>query len=111
MSQKAIIHTATRVIRRLTTDPSPPLALDETAIDLPQPIDIGGGPWKLDMAGQQVKATETEAQAAGLDEAYLAQQRQTRLANLKAALDDALANELMPARMRAVIQRFRELLD
>lgn len=49
MAQKAIIHTATRVIRRLTTNDSPVLSSDETSIEMITPIDLAGGPWKLDI--------------------------------------------------------------
>ena len=43
--QKAIIHTATRVIRRLTIDDNPEIASDESIVELETPVDIGGGYW------------------------------------------------------------------
>lgn len=68
MAQKAIIHTATRVIRRLTTDDDHTLGLDESAVILNDPVDIGGGYWKLDEANKKVPATDKEIDDAGVDE-------------------------------------------
>ncbi len=106
-----IVHKATRVVRRLTIDPNHPLAADEESVQIDGKVDIGGGPWKVDSSGNLVPATLAEYRAAGLDEAYNVAQRAQKVQALRAALDDVLANELLPTRMRTMMQRFRELLD
>ena len=43
----AILHTATRVIRRLTSDVIPPIQPDEIGQLVLEGFDLAGGPWKL----------------------------------------------------------------
>lgn len=73
MAQKAIIHTATRVIRGLTTDTNPSLPSGYSAVDLAVDIELSNGPWKLDVSNNKVQATTQEARDAGIDEGYNAQ--------------------------------------
>ena len=76
MSNKVIIHTASRVIRRLTTDDVPSIATDETAVDIgATPMDVGrvsdglGGwlYWKLDLSNNKVQASAAEVTQAEVD--------------------------------------------
>ncbi len=60
LPQKAIIHTVSRIIRRITVNTNPIISSDETAIDLPAHIDIGNGPWKLDTQNQKQVLTAQE---------------------------------------------------
>jgi hypothetical protein len=85
MAQKAIIHTSTRVIRRLTTDASPAITSDETVVDLAVDIDLVNGPWKLDLSNVKVQATAQENQDAGQDEAYNATQRSQLVSDFRDA--------------------------
>ena len=86
MAQLAIIHTSTRVIRRVTVDVAPAVAADETAVAPASTIDLAGGPWKLDGGNNKVAATTVEAQAAGMDPSYTASQAATRQAAYRAAV-------------------------
>lgn len=61
---KAIIHTATRIVRRVTTDPEHVVAPDETAVEVPDTIDLAGGPWILAVDGSLVTPTQAEIDAA-----------------------------------------------
>ena len=67
MAQIAIVHTATRVIRRVTETAPPRISADETAVTLAANIDIAGSFWKLDVGNNKVSATLAEMQAAGWD--------------------------------------------
>jgi hypothetical protein len=89
MADKAIIETATRVIRRLTMDPNPPLATDEMAIDVTAKIDLSVGPLKLDQSANPVSATLAEWQQAGLDPVYNKQQGQAIVSNYKQSVIDS----------------------
>lgn len=102
MAQTAIIHTTTRVIRRLTIDPSPVLAADETAIALATDIDLSGGFWKLDAQNDKVAATSDDVSQAGVDDAVVYQQQIGKLLALRdAALavvnDTSITNENIKA--------------
>lgn len=108
MAQQVIIHTASRVIRRITTDVSPVVASDETAIVMASPLDIGGGFWKLDVSNNKVAATAAEAQTAGIDENFKTTQRANLLAAYKTALINAIASTTT-ANIQAVFQSMKNL--
>jgi hypothetical protein len=110
MAQKAIIHTATRVIRRLTIDDAPAVGPDETAVALAAPIDLAGGPWKLDGSDQKAPATAQEFRDAGLDEAFNRQQRMARRAEVLAALADVKDDALIALKVRRVLAALHDLL-
>ncbi len=95
MAQKAIIFTANRVVRRLTTDASPPLAADESTVDTSgNPIDLnpagsGTGYWKLDTSTppNRVAASAGEVTAANVDPAQVA----AAIAAVRAAYKSAVS--------------------
>lgn len=61
----AIIHTASRVIRRITSDANPSVAADETAVTVADDFDLAGGPWRLSEDGlSKLVPTEEELDAA-----------------------------------------------
>lgn len=62
----AILHAATRVIRRLTIDPTHPLRPDEIRVSVPEGFNLSGGPWKLH-TDNLTKEAPTEAE---LNEAF-----------------------------------------
>ena|SRR3990167_833426 len=70
---KIIIHTDTRVVRRVTSLSNPELFPDESAVDFQGSVDIalpqGQLAWKLDAQNQLVAASYAEALAAGVEEA------------------------------------------
>lgn len=68
--QKAIIHSLTRVIRRLTTEDNPALSTGEEVVVLDAPIDLAGGYWKLDSQNKKTLATDQESKDAGVNEAF-----------------------------------------
>lgn len=94
MAQTAIIHTATRVIRRLTTEVAPTLAADESAVTPAEMVDLAtnGGLLKLDGAGHPVACTLAELRQAGLDESQAAATRVQLRADLIASCDTLLAD-------------------
>lgn len=97
--QFAIIHTDTRVIRRVTTDSSFEIAADESLIKLAAPIDIGpiGGTlfWKLDGRDQKVAATEADIDAAKVDELREAQKRRLKIQAYQDAVTTAANDPLI----------------
>jgi hypothetical protein len=105
MTNRAILHAASRVIRRLTTDEPPPMQADETAVDVAVDFDLGGGPWKLDLDN----VTKLVPTSDDLDQAYT-QPARPELALLLLALDDAIANGALQPRVAVVFQRLRALL-
>jgi len=44
-----IIDTQTRVVRGVTTNPSPDVRPSESVVTMARKIDLAGGPWKLDV--------------------------------------------------------------
>lgn len=85
--QKAIIHTDTRVIKRLTTDESPVLTKDETIVELVENIDLAGGSWKLDNANKKVLATAKEIEDSG-DEQVIFTKRSLIVKEINKAISD-----------------------
>lgn len=113
-NQQAIIHTATRVIRRLTTDPTPDVAADETAVDLRAAvIDLAGGYWKLDAQNNRVPATQADIDAADVDPARVEALRRQFMQNYLASVD-AIAAATTAGQMLAALQawapRHRKLI-
>ena len=94
MSQFAIIHTTSRVIRRLTTDVSPTILSDESAIDVTvNPINLAGGPWKLSPDNKTlVTPLQADIDSSGIDpvrNGVLAKQKKD---TFNAAIDALLAD-------------------
>ena len=87
MESKAILHAATRIILRLTTEHEPEVSDTEMIVVLSSALDLAGGPWKLDEAGNKVLPTEEEIIAAEVDPERVA--AKSRL--LQQALRDAFA--------------------
>lgn len=89
MAQYAILHTATRLIRRLTTEASSPVLADETIVDTSaSPLDLAGGPYVLGADNVTLTAATAAQIAAGDLEAISAQRAQA----IWAAIDDILTN-------------------
>lgn len=67
---KCIIHTNTRVIKRITVDENPNISVDETVVEIAGTnFDLGGGYWKLDIDNTtKIIATEAEIYESGVDE-------------------------------------------
>lgn len=112
--QKAIIHTATRVIRRLTTDAAPDIAADETAVDMGAvTLDLAGGYWKLDAQNNRVPATQADIDAADVDPvreaAIRAQFMQNYLASVDAIAAASTAGQMLTA-LQAWAPRHRKLI-
>jgi hypothetical protein len=109
MAQKAIIHTATRVIRRLTTDDAPTIASDETIIDLAENIDLAGGYWKLNNQNKKVSATAQDISDAGVDENIETQKRLQKIQVYKNAIDAIIADNTIPLKIRNFLQALKDL--
>lgn len=111
MGQKAIIHTATRVIRRLTTETIPVVGADETSVDMPAPIDLTGGFWKLTPALQQVPANAAEIDAAGVDPVRQAQKVRQRYTEYVQVLDGLVADPTLNPRLRRLFELYRQIIN
>ncbi|HZX14981.1 MAG TPA: hypothetical protein VFF49_11355 [Thermodesulfobacteriota bacterium] len=108
--QKAIIHTTTRIIRRLTTDNVPVLSLDETAIEMVTPIDLDNGYWKLDVDNLTLLVpTQQEIDDSGVDEVRNAILRKQKTDAIDAAIDDISLNGATLARVGTYFQALRNL--
>lgn len=106
--QKAIIHTATRVVRRLTTDDSPVIEADETVVEMDQPITISGFT-KLNEKNEAVVASETEAADAGVNLEEVRRRRKVKRDNFVNALDDLITNT-QAGKMKTFLQGLKEFL-
>ena len=110
--QNAIIHTESRVIRRLTTDESPKFAEDESVVTLETPIDLAGGFWKLDDNNEKVEATDKDIDDAGVDEEREALKQKAKRDAVRLAIKD-LANLNLDAQgqLGAKLKTYFQALD
>lgn len=107
MSQKCIIHTATRVIRRVTTDDFPRTGTDESFVDMGIiRVDLAGGPYKLDVDN----ITLLTPTAQEIDDAFTVPQS-TPLIELLQALTDVRDDTNLPPKIRLVCARLRQWFD
>lgn len=97
---KAIIHTATRVVRRVTTDAAPALAADESVVEV-STLNLSGGFWKLDAQGVRVAATPADIDAAAVDDALEAQKVRALALALRDAAVAMRDDASLPATVRA----------
>ena len=88
---KVIIHTPTRVIRRITTDENPSISSDESFVEVDF-TDIGGGFWRLDDLNNKVLALEKDIDASGIDDTREAVRRKELKLSLYALIDDISTN-------------------
>ena len=107
MSQKCIIHTATRVIRRVTTDEVPKVSSDETFVDMgDSKVDLAGGPWKVEADDKTIiKATAQEA-----DQAFTSPQP-TVLVELLQALTAMEGDLTIPQKLRTLATKMKAFFD
>lgn len=109
MPQYAILHAATRVIRRLTTDDPPPMATGEVAM-----VYVGGFPtpsyWKLLADGALQQASVQEISDAGVDAGVEHAKQQAIEQAFRDALDDVIANVVLQPKMKVFLERFRDRL-
>lgn len=95
MTQYAIVHKATRVVRGVTTDSGLEVGGADELVALPAPVDLAGGPWKLRPNGSLVPASPQEADD-GLPERRAERLRQQQ----NAALDAIIADQTAPQTVR-----------
>jgi hypothetical protein len=108
--QKAIIHSPTRVIRRLTTEDPPRVLADEEAIVMDPPITLNEGYRKLDVDNVTLLVPTTqEIDDADVDEAMVAAKRQAKRDAYKSALDTAVKDGTLPQTVRDVFTTLKEL--
>ena len=110
----AIIHTTSRVIRRLTTDDPPPIAADEKAFLVPDKFDVGGslsGWWVLDIDNVSKRAAlQAEIDAADVDEARIALKQLLKRTELLKAITNIESASSLPLLVRTFATRLREFL-
>ena len=107
--QKAIIHTTTRVIRRLTTDDNPQIADDESIVNLAANIDIGGGFWKLDVTNKKVAAITQEIDDAGVDENRRAASRTQKVIAFNNIVADLADNGVTLPKIQLYFKALKDL--
>jgi len=109
--QYAILHAATRVIRRLSVEEDVQVGPDEVAVALDQPIDLAGGFWKLDAGDQKVLASDQEITEARVDPVRERQRKLALVAELKVAISDAAGDAALPAKLKRVLAAWSALLS
>lgn len=103
MATTAIIDTSTRVIRALTSTPSPALAASESAVVVADGMNLAGGPWKLDVGNNKVAATATEYNNSGYNEVFNATQRAARKTTFKNSFAAVQADATVPATLKTLL--------
>lgn len=94
--QYAIYHTATRVVRRLTVDSSPPMLPDEGIIEVSDAWSFapnGRGWYKVGADGRRLNATAQERDDAGLDDEAISLRKNTARAAAVTALKTIAAGD------------------
>ncbi len=110
MPQKAIIHVATRVIRAVTTDPNPTVGPGHGVVTLLLPVNLAGGPWKLDTDDQTLKTpTQAEIDASGADEERVAAEKQSTIRDFKTAVQTMLNDPLVPPTIKDTFTAFLKM--
>ena len=110
--QNVIIHTDTRVVRRLTTDENPAIREDESVVTLDEPIDLAGGFWKLDDKDEKVPASNKDIDDADVDEEKVALKKKAKKEAVRLAIKD-LANLNLDAQgqLGAKLKAYFQALD
>ncbi len=108
MPVTAVLHTETRVVRRLTTDFPALIAPDETAVDVTGlDINLSGGFTVLELDNSLRPASPEEALESGVDEAAAGARRKTRHRAASVALGAAAADPLSHTSLREALTKLR----
>ena len=105
--QYAIIHTETKVVKKLTTDSLMPVSTEESLIEA-DGIDLAGGPWKLE-GGELKKPTQQEIDDSGVDEMRNALIRKQKQDNLLVLRDVVIEDKSVPKSIRDYFSAIKEL--
>ena len=105
MTTYAIIHTATRCIRRVTTIDPPEVGTGESVIAVTDGFDIAGGPWKLDVDD----ATKVAPSEAEKDDAFTTPEP-TDITELKAAIQDIIDDGALPVKIKTFVVKLAKAL-
>lgn len=115
MAQYVVIHTTTRIVRKITTDPTIGLAIDETIIgpftqvlDLAKPVGVIG--WKLDNLNNMVPCTLQEFRDAGMDEEFNRSEQEKRYQAFKQAIINLRDDANIPNSVKLFAKTYLELL-
>jgi hypothetical protein len=95
-----VLHTATRVARRVTIDPLHAIEADETLESVAEPLNLAGGPWVVEVGGVVRLATPQEIDDADADDSIVQARRAAILAEYLAASDDLRDDVSVPAKYR-----------
>lgn len=115
MTVKVVIHTATRVIVRMTIEDNHEIdASTETLIDLGVPSftlpnTSPSGYWKLDLSNQPVPATDQEVDSSRVDPVREALRRRLLIGLINNAIDDIADNGATLVKLRTYFQRLQAL--
>lgn len=101
MAQFAVVHTGSRVVRRLTVDAVHAVAVDETLVELGEPMDLAGGPWVVPPGSGKIRrATPVEIDAADADGAAVKQRRDRLQDDYVAAIEALRDDATVPSKYR-----------
>ncbi len=107
MAQKAIIHTATRVIYCITTADNPTITANQSIVEMVTPISLGGGKyWKLDGSNNLVEASQADIDASGVDETRNSELRRLAFEEYRTAINELIAEATIPTRIKTVFQKY-----
>lgn len=107
--QKAVIHTATRVIRRLTTEENHQIQPDETLVALQTPITLNGYA-KLAVDNATITTpTQQEIDDSGVDESRVYTLRKQKIELLQSIITDIADNGASLAKLRTYFQTLKGL--
>lgn len=109
-TQKAIIHTATGVVRKVTTDENPTIADDESIVALSAPLDLSQGFIKIDIDGKVVPADPADIDAAGVDDILEAAKQTAKMDALKSALTAVINDKTVPNTLKVFAETFLAVL-
>lgn len=110
--QKAIIHTDTRVVKRLTIDENPQMTIDESIVEVDDSFDLALEPgvtaWKVDIDGNKIPATDKDQEDAKLE--HKEYEKQVLLqTNLLASVDTILADDKVLPSLKSFFTIYKDL--
>lgn len=95
----AVLHTPTRVVRRLTTDAQHAVSAEESLFET-KLNNLANGPWVVEINGTIRRATPQEIDDADVDAAVVESRRQLVLTNYLTACDALANDDTVPAKYR-----------
>ena len=105
--KRLFIHTATRVIKRATTDDEVQAAPDETAVEVTSDWDLrkDGKYWKLDAQNNPIEATNADIDASDVDHVRAGLKRKAIVTDIEILMQDMADNGVTLAKMQQLFKK------